>query len=117
MRFSLIVVFCTIPYSCVIPYDLIYRSCISYIAVDEVAELCCQFLIPSVSRSPGAMLHVHDISMLSVESLVANITYMEHLYLCNGTKVRPDGNGRHRSETSEDIRYAHSRPAPARPIY
>lgn len=34
----------------------------------------------------GAMLHIHDISMLSVEALVGNITYMPHLYLCNSTQ-------------------------------
>ncbi|XP_043236376.1 adenosine deaminase 2-like [Amphibalanus amphitrite] len=34
----------------------------------------------------GSMLHIHDISMLSVEKLVSNVTYMDHLYLCNSTQ-------------------------------
>lgn len=34
----------------------------------------------------GAILHLHDLSALSVEKTVQNITYMDHLYLCNKTK-------------------------------
>ena len=49
-------------------------------------------LIGMLRLFPGAMLHLHDISMLSAEALVANVTYMEHLYLCNSTQVSARNN-------------------------